>query len=424
MWFYTSSQRTRWWARCTLALILGLTFYARTPAYSTAKPVRRPGEPPPDSTAQSTTTLTPFIDLIPSQNGHTLYIHARNMGAMEGPLFANVGIGPGHDKHSYTMTYSETTQIYVTMAAGFTPEIGQSGSLNLTTTHGLESDDVTFDRFYVPPSTAKTLNTTDSYLTLSIVTTDTLPAETYIAVTPSAAPPGAASLGHRLVSSAYSVRASGALVTTDAPMNLRLHYAAALLDGADPFTLDLFGWDPAQRAWYALEGRLFTRDSYLSAPISRFTTYTLLATPTWRDDFDDFDGLDADASHNVTLGLREGRIETAVLVGDATEGVAVSRVVTPSMDFTHWDTLTFTGTVDPPTTTLTVDVLNAEGTPVLTDVVSGSDLGALDAAQYPALRLRATLTSMVNGESPALDAWRLAWQTEQHTVFLPLVVKG
>ncbi len=423
MWSKLCKQHLPWWIPSALALMLGLILFASTPRYSTAKSIRRPADPPPSRVAQSTATLTPFLDLVPSQDGRALYIHARNMGALEGPLFANVGIGPGHDKHSYTMTYSETTQIYVTTAAGFTPEIGQSGSLNFTTTHGLASDDVIFDRFYVPPSTAKTLNTTDTQLTLEIITTDTLPAEAYIAVAPSTTPPGSPALGYRLASNVYSVRASGALVTTDAPINLRLHYTAALLDGADPFTLDLFGWDPAQARWYALEGRLFTRDSYLSAPTSRFTTYALLAKPTWHDDFDDFEGLDADASHNVTLGLREGRIETVVLVGDATEGVAVSRVITPSTAFARWDTLAFTGTVDPPTTTLTVDVLTPEGTPVLTDVVSGADLGGFDAADYPALRLRATLTSTVSGESPVLDAWRLTWAAKEHIIFLPLILR-
>jgi len=423
MWLFTFRSRLARRSPGALALVLVLTLSLGVPCYSTAKSIPRPA-PPGASASPPTTTLAPFLDLIPSEDGHALYIHAGKLGTLDGVLTANLGIGPGHDKHSYTMTYSETTQSYVTTAFGFTPQIGQSGSLYLTTTHGLSSDDAPFDRFYVPAETLKTLTSSDSYLTLSISTTDTLPAETYIAVAPSGTPPGSPSPGHRLVSSVYSVRASGALVTTDAPMSLRLHYTAALLDGADPFTLDLFGWDPTQRVWYALEGRLFTRDSYLSAPISRFTTYALLATPTWRDDFDDFDGLDADASHNVTLGLREERIETVVLAGDATEGVAVSRIITPSTAFARWGTLAFTGTVAPPTTTLTVDVLTPEGTPVLTDVVSGADLSALNAADYPALRLQATLTSTVSGESPALDAWRLGWEIEQHTVFLPLVVKG
>jgi hypothetical protein len=202
-----------------------------------------------------------------------------------------------------------------------------------------------------------------------------------------------------------------------------MHYTDALLKGADPYTLDLFSWDPGQEQWHALQGRLFTNQDYLSAPISRFTTYALLAAPNWRDDFDDFGGLDVDAGHNVTLGLREGHIETVVLSGTSTEGLAVSRVITPTTDFAHWGHLTFTGTVNPPTTTLAVDVLTAKGTPVLTNVTSGSDLSALDASDYLALRLRATLTSTVTGKSPALDAWRLTWEAKTWSVYLPLVLR-
>jgi hypothetical protein len=71
--------------------------------------------------------------------------------------------------------------------------------------------------------------------------------------------------------------------------------------------------------------------------------------------------------------------------------------------------------------TLTVDVLTLDGSTVLTDVISGADLSSHDLASYPALKLRANLSSTVAGETPALDTWRLAWEVMEHKVYLPLI---
>jgi hypothetical protein len=45
------------------------------------------------------------------------------------------------------------------------------------------------------------------------------------------------------VGSAYSVRASGAVLVADRPMSLRLYYNEITLAGADPHTLAIFAWD-------------------------------------------------------------------------------------------------------------------------------------------------------------------------------------
>ena len=60
---------------------------------------------------------------------------------------------------------------------------------------------------------------------------------------------------------------------------------------------------------------------------------------------------------------------------------------------------------------------------MLTSVARGVSLAGLDPAQYPALKLRATLSSTMAGETPALNVWRLTWQVEEHKVYLPMVVK-
>jgi len=60
---------------------------------------------------------------------------------------------------------------------------------------------------------------------------------------------------------------------------------------------------------------------------------------------------------------------------------------------------------------------------VLTGVTSGVDLTALDAEAYPALKLRANLSSTVMGEMPALDVWWLTWEVQARKIYLPIVLR-
>ncbi len=76
----------------------------------------------------------------------------------------------------------------------------------------------------------------------------------------------------------------------------------------------------------------------------------------------------------------------------------------------------------PPTTTLTIDLLDSQGRLLLADVASGTSLAELDPIQHPALRLRATFSATVPGQSAALDEWQLSWQTVQpqsYYLYLP-----
>ena len=435
-------NRWHWLAAVLLASFILLVGSA---GYSTAKLESTPAgahafapklaavEPPPgravlaasdesSSLVASTSTFAPFLDIVPSQDGTELFISAGGVGKLGGTVFANIGIGPGHDKGGWTMTYSNTVQVYVATAAGFAPRVSASGPINITTTLGLDTGTVDFQRAYVPASTTQAIGSIDGNLQLMLVSTDTFPSETYIAVVPSYALPGPLPLGHRLVGSAYSVRASGALPAADKPMSLHLRYEDATLTGADPHTLAIFAWDAYHKRWDDLGGRLSYDEQYLSVATDRFTTYALVTTPAWHDNFDDLSGLDLTQCNNVTIGgTPENR--TLVLLNMPGGGSAVSQLITPTTGFANWGSLTFTHTVAPPTTTLTVDVLNLDGSEVLTGVTSGADLTGLDASQYPSLKLRANLSSTVAGETPALERWELAWRVEEHEVYLPMVVK-
>jgi len=125
------------------------------------------------------------------------------------------------------------------------------------------------------------------------------------------------------------------------------------------------------------------------------TTYALMATPTWRDGFDDFSGLDLPAGVSNVILNGQG----LVLASAAITGSAVSRPITPTIAIVAWGDLTYTCAVDPPTTTLSVDVLSVDGSEVLANVASGANLASIDPAQYPALELRANLSSTVAGET-------------------------
>jgi hypothetical protein len=369
----------------------------------------------PPVTADS--AFAPFLDIVPRE----LFIKAGGVGELGGTVYANIGIGPGHEKGGWTMPYSDTAQAHVTTAMGFTPSMDDYGPISITTTLGLDSGTADFYRAHIspPPITEPSIFVED--LELSLVNTDTLATEAYIAAVRSYAPPGPPPLGHSVVGSAYSVRASGALTATNKPMSLHLAYNEITLAGAAPHTLAIFAWDAYGKRWDNLGRGLFYDEQYLSVVTSRFTTYALMATNTWRDDFDlNLNGLAEES--NVTWDLLWGNF-TLVLSNTPGSGSAVSKPITPTTDFANWGSLTFTSTADPPTTTLTVDVLRLDGSEVLTDVASGTDLADLVDPEYPSLRLRVNMSSTVAGKTPALDAWQLAWQVEEHKVYLPVILK-
>ena len=370
-------------------------------------------------------SFAPFLHIVPSQDGREIYVKASGGGELGGTLFANVGIGPGHDQGSYTMTFSDTNETYIATAPGFTAEMDDYAPLSITTTLGLDTGSVEFNRDYVEASTPRTITSRDGNMELELVNTDTITFDTYVAVVPSYGLPGPLPKGHRPVGSIYSVRAAGALSETDRPMSLRLYYNDTILAGADPHTLAIFAWDAHYERWENLEGTLHTTpQQYLSVATSRFTTYALVATTTWRDEFFDLSGLDFTQLDNVTWGGTPGN-RTLILASTPGSGGAVSQLITPTptIAISGWGMLAFTGTSDPPTTTLSVDILSADGTELLTDVASGTDLADLiDPAQYSSLRLRANMTSTAVEETPALERWELSWWAERHKIYLPLVL--
>jgi hypothetical protein len=378
-----------------------------------------------------TGNLAPFLDIVPDSNGTDVLISAEGVGELGGMVFANLEIGPTHDKGGWTMTYSDTARTYFATATGFAPASDEEAAMSITTTLGLNTGITDLKRAYVPARTAQAINSVDGNLQLSVVTTDTLISETYVTVVPSFAPPGPAPAGHQFVGSVYSARASGALVEADKPMVLHLTYDQATLAGADPRALAIFAWvaDPGNKHWKRLGGQLFADQGYVSVATKSFTTYSLMATTTWRDDFEDFElgGLDQARSSNITSDLLGENLALA-LQDTPGQGVAVSRPITPTTAISGWGTLIFSGGANPPTTTLSVDVLDADGATVLqANASNGTSLAGIDPARHPAIRLRARLATTAAGRSPALDVWQVTWQPlnkeRQFYIYAPMVVK-
>jgi hypothetical protein len=362
--------------------------------------------------------LAPFLNIVPTSDGE-LWIHAEGTGPLAGTVYANLDLGAGHHKGGWTMTYSETLRGYVTpeTVAGLSPAQDDYGSLSISTTLGLNSGPVHFERYYVPHATPRALPWPDGALELEVVSGDTFSTDAYVAVAPSWGLPRPAPLGHRLASQVYSVRASGALQDANRPLLLRLYIQDDLLAGADPHTLAVFRWDAGEDRWSNQGGTLFTDRGYLSLAIRRLTSYALMSTPTWTDTFDDHTGL----SERSNVGWGGSAEDLAlVLAGSERYGYAVSVPISAPTG-TRWESVRYGAAVDPPTVTLSVDLLRPDGTLVRRNLPAGADLGDLETGQHPALALRANFSSTVAGESPALYDWQLAWNAEAHTCYLPLI---
>lgn len=379
---------------------------------------RQPRSSITSSELSSRAVWSPFLDIVPSQDGSALYVSAGNMIEVDGGVILHL---PTHDKDSWTMTFTPTVQSYVTTVTGFTPGVSESAPLRITSSLGHNSGLTHVQRLHLPASSTETLHSLDGHLAIDLISADTIPCETYIVIVPSFGPPAPPPLAHAFVGSIYSVRAGGALVAADQPMLLRLYYATEILHGFDPHTLAIFVWDADNRHWQNLGGRLFSVQQHLSIPIRRFASYVLMATNAWQDRFDDFSGLDFTAGfENVTVG---GSLENRVLRLTNTPGSGVATSVPIHLPSgMQWDALELSGASHPPTTTLRVDVLSEDGRVLLEDVKSVTSLKEIDPETYPNLRLRARMTSSAADASPELAEWRVSWRSRSR-IYLPVQLR-
>jgi hypothetical protein len=292
-----------------------------------------------------------------------------------------------------------------------------SVTISLSPTQTLESDPLSFRRFLVPTSDASPIVSPDNYLEM-MIREHSLPADAYVIVMSTGIAPGPVALGHQLVGQPYSVRVSGTTITSTKPMLLKLFYTDTTLGSVDPHTLGILQWDPVSREWDDLDGTL---DDWIEHSVStttdRFTVYALMGTTRWRDGFNDLSGL-SERRHTDVL-LPSGKL---ILDGSVLTGTATSQVIIPTTSIYEWEQVTYARTV-PTGTSLTIDVLSADGIPLLSDVTSGASLDSVDPTAHPSLKLRATLSTDDLLTSPSLDEWAITWQPGSGSVYLPMVLK-
>jgi hypothetical protein len=255
--------------------------------------------------------------------------------------------------------------------------------------------------------------------------TETLPFDTYVVVTDDLTPPGPPPAGWQLLSKSYSVRAPKTILQTRKAMILKLFYQPDQLAGLDPRTLVIAAWNGTSKKWEEQPSSRLVDRSRLDPPhvqlgaVQEFTVYALLATNAWHDDFVDLDGLDKARTQNLRVAFGK-RGPGLALADNARTGSAVSLPITAPHNIKEWTQLTFTGQGHTPTTTITVDVLDANGALLLAAAPNQSNLGAaIDAATHPTIRLRVTMSSTVAGQTPLLENWQVRWQVQQ-----PVVVRA
>ena len=144
-----------------------------------------------------------------------------------------------------------------------------------------------------------------------------------------------------------------------------------------------------------------------------------MAGVTWLDTFPNFDGL------AVFDAIRRTGGGALALANDATVGTVTSVAIAPDPPPARSQRIQYAAAVAAGED-LTVDILSGDGVEVLlAAVAAGADLGAIDAARHPSLRLRATLRSPQAGQTPLLEDWSLQWEplTQTEKLFLPALGK-
>ena len=371
------------------------------------------------------------INAVPSTDGREVFVAVAGLSkASPAPFILNVdaGTGPAGHKNGYALTFSTTTQLHIATAAGFAPgqDIGSDGddTMSITTTVGSQvasTGAINFQRAFIEAAQSESISVDEGKFVLNILNAGSVATDTYLLAMATNAPPGSLPTGHILAGNSYNIRAAGSMTQSAKPMSLNLSYELPLPGGAAPQSLAVLGWDAFKQRWDNLGGNLLDDggDKKLNLTITRFRTYALATTPLWRDSFQspNLSGV----ANQVNIKPLNGSIvlsDTNIPTGSLT-----SVPITPTQA-SAWGTLAFSATV-PTNTTLTVDVLGADDSVLLTNVAANTDLTAagITLVDHPILKLRANLSTAAVGQTPHLHSWQLSWIPRLNRVYLPLIIR-
>jgi hypothetical protein len=101
-------------------------------------------------------------------------------------------------------------------------------------------------------------------------------------------------------------------------------------------------------------------------------------------------------------------------------GMATS-ILIPPVDLLTWESVIITSTI-PTSTTLVIDILDPNGMVLLPNVTHGMSLAGIDPHNYPAIKLRAHITTSDESISPDIDVWGFRWRIVNR-FFLPYIYR-
>lgn len=225
-------------------------------------------------------TFQPFVDIIPDESGNELVINARS-AAVGGTVYTNLlyQVGPTSHKGGYTMNFDTADQLYVTIVGGIASTSYLTGTLNLTSTLGLATPLVEFQRDYVlasSPAGVEEIITADGLFRLRFLNPGALAASTYVVTAAGTTPPGPAPAGQHLIGNIYTARAPATITQANEPVLLSLCYDPLQLGSRNPAALQIAQWSPGAQQWSLLGGTLSAREPCLSLAVQLFTSYVLM----------------------------------------------------------------------------------------------------------------------------------------------------
>jgi hypothetical protein len=314
--------------------------------------------------------------------------------------------------NGYDLTFEGVTEPYTN-----SPMI----TLEVTTTTGTSNTLLArtdFEQHYVPGDQSATITSLDNAVRMFVPAGALLP-DSYVIINSTVQLPGDPPMGFRQLSSAYSIRASGAVSQSLSPMLLEMDFDPGMLAGRNRYTVSMFWWDELQNQWQDVESEPSGTMPTQSRSLRRFGIYVLMAGTTWRDTLQNYEAL----GNRQNVRVTHGRLE---LSSAQTSGYAESSVIMPDTPFSNWGEVHYVAEAGNGTT-LTIDVLAADRTVLLSNVPDGASLAGLDPVAHPGLLLRVNLTSQQADISPALDSWSVSWHAltpSTQRFFLPWIRKA
>ncbi|MEM7533436.1 MAG: dockerin type I repeat-containing protein [Chloroflexota bacterium] len=357
------------------------------------------------------TKETPFLYVIPSHDGTTLYIQTERMAEVAGDLVLETSLANGgpHTPGSWTGTYSDTIQAYVIPIPGFSPELDINGTINLTSTTGINTGHESIHRSVIDVSEeGRVINSENGHFELVLNASETLPFDAYVATHThqSGAVPESLPDDVELIGYVYSVIVSGSSLTSAKPMTLRLYYTTETLAGHDSETLSIMKWDSQNNVWKEMDSQLWPTEQYVSTTTDAFTGYALVAKPAAIDVF--FDDFEYGFRHtdflmfdNLTT-IRDTMNNSDFLVtldNPSASGYMATKPIALTENAQEWGRITYEGTGS-----FVVDVLDADGNALMTNVTSGTSLATIDHTTHPSIRLKVSMTA----NDQQLDWWQIS----------------